>query len=181
MRSTASLAISLIMALVVVGCDLTPYVIHEDKLGRQIRLNRWTGELSVLEGDTLIKLGRSVTYSGPLSREWPAISLGQLGDVSATLRTSWHDGRLRYSFSLSPESKKLKDATAQVYGLGKSFTVLLTDAFGIAVAQGEVALTSMSRVVDDKGSPTGLNHNGEVPCSYGDYLLIAGWNVLWRL
>lgn len=168
------------LTVCLLGCEIAPYEIHEDRQGRQIRLNRWTGAIAVVQGDTVIDLGRSVTYTGPLSREWAPITLSQFGDVTATLKTAWHDDRVRYQFSLTPESKKLKDARTEGYGVGKSFTVMLLDAFGIAVVQDELQFTAMSRVVDDKGNTTGLNYTAQIPCSYTDYLLVSGWNVLWR-
>lgn len=181
MGCSLRLTSGVLIAQLALGCDVVPYEIHEDKFGRQVRLNRWTGEIAVVQGETIIKLGRSVTYSGPMTQQWAVLNLAQLGDVTGTLRTAWHDGRLRYEFSLTPESKKLRDASTQGFGVGKSFTVLFTDSFGIAVVQDEVALPTMSRIVDNKGNPTGLSYNGQVACSYADYLLIGGWSVLWRL
>ena len=181
MRTVVKLVLTVLMVYFSLACEVAPYEIHEDKLGRHIRLNRWTGAIAIVEGDTVIELGRSVTYAGPLSREWPPLTLTQLGDVNATLKTAWHDGRVRFQFSLSPESKKLKEARTESFGVGKSFTVMLTDLFGIAVVQDDVPFTSMSRIVDEKGATTGLSYTSQVACSYTDYLLVAGWNVLRRL
>jgi len=36
------------------GCDVGRYEIKEDKSGRTIRLDKWTGEITIIAGDRLV-------------------------------------------------------------------------------------------------------------------------------
>lgn len=167
----------------------TRYEVKQDKDGRTIRLDHWTGDVTILIGDTMVKMKtpeeqklqeeaeKQKTASLNTPRTMPPIPIPQLGNVSATLRTVWRDGTLNYQFIIAPESKVLRDARAS--GYGRSFTLIFYDDQGFKIKSIDVRLNSMSETVDEHGKPLWLDMDDSEFCTAEDYGRIRSWNVLW--
>ena len=159
------------------SCDQNRYEIKEDKTGRMVRLDRRTGEISVLEGDKLVKVKgpdeqrreREFVHGLASAKLWPDAELTQLDTSTAELTTSWRDGFLHYQFVLHPEPKSVRE------GRITGFIVSFTDASGFKTVEVDLPRTKLTRLVNDKGESTGLSHDDSVPCSQDQYERSVSW------
>lgn len=133
-------------------------------------------------------------------RIWPIIQLKALGNrqistpghdtsewvnVNASLRTSWRDGRLYYRLTLAPDSTTVLELFYfPDYGYVKlselHLFLDLLDSSGFKIGEIDVAVTSLSRIVDTYQRLQEIRANESVPFSRSDYLRIDGWSLNWR-
>jgi hypothetical protein len=186
LRGVLSLLVLLIFFLTT---SCSRYEVKQDKDGRTIRLDHWTGDVTILIGDTLFKMKtpeeqkaqeeteKKKTAALNTPRVMPSISIPQLGSVSANLRTVWRDGTLNYQFTITPVSKVLRDARTN--GYARSFTLIFYDDQGFKIKSLDIRLNSMSQTVDESGKPLWLNIDDSDFCTAENYERIRSWNVLW--
>jgi hypothetical protein len=150
----------LLVLFFLAGCDMRPYEMKEDNEGRIVRLNKWTGEMVILQGDGLIKVENRQVLAK--TKAWSAIDIPELG--KATLKTRWREGILSYQFSVELESMNtLKNV--------ESLTVTLYDQDGFKIVQLTPHLTDFSK----KGNLIQARAEGSTPCCEQDYKNAASW------
>lgn len=157
----------------------------EDSQGRLIRLDRRTGEVTVLEGDSLIHI-ISPKDLGALSEDksWPIETLSQVGGIIANLKTSWRKGQLYYLYSVSPASEKAEDINKfnEVFKrsrLGDHYFTVYLYKGGFNMMELKVPLISMTSLVDVEGKTTKLEKNGATSVSVENYQAAKTWDVTW--
>jgi hypothetical protein len=184
--SKSSPALLLGIVLTFSGCSR--YEMKEDKEGRTARIDHWTGEVTIIAGDHMIKVKTQeeqdaedkkraasvAVLSAPKSL--PPVPLEPLGGGAAMLQTSWRDGKMFYQFRIRPLSKRVEHARNSY---GNSFDLALYDNAGFKLKEIKVFLTSMVGNVDDSGKLQGLSIEDSEFCSEDDYRHIATWNVSW--
>lgn len=82
------------------------YDMKQDDKGRTVRINKITGEVSVIEGDKLVKLKDEKALQAEQeakrklgdAKVWPAVALPIAGGANAKLVTKWSDGVFYYQF-----------------------------------------------------------------------------------
>lgn len=164
------------------SCDQNRYEIKEDKAGRMVRLDRRTGEITVLEGDKLVKLKdpdaqrmeNTLVERLASPKVWPEVELPQLDKSKVTLKTLWRNGHLHYQFSLAPEPKPVRERAIV------SFTVAFMDASGFKTLEIDLPLQRLTRIVNDKSETTSMDLDDSVPCSQDQYERSLAWTVRWR-
>ncbi|MGH9683533.1 MAG: hypothetical protein ACRD4S_07975 [Candidatus Acidiferrales bacterium] len=162
------------------------YELKQDKDGRTIRIDKWTGDISIIEGDKVIQpesaqdeqTKKKAQLALSNAKTWPLITLPQLGGATGSLKTSWQDGSLRYQFTVLPETSDIIRARSHVFS-GASFTLLFFDTQNFKVEEIEIAVSKMSQTVDDGGKPILLEANDSVLCSEDTYRSISSWNLSW--
>jgi hypothetical protein len=118
-------------------------------------------------------------------------TLKPLGNVNASLRTSWRDGRLYYRLTLGPTTRgqfwlPSKGGFVDLLQSHGDLFVDLLDSSGFKVKEIDVPATSLTRIHDARSVETsqtaqGIEANESVPFSRSDYLRIDGWNLRWEL
>ncbi len=183
--ASLSIIIFIILISLTAGCKGERYEMKEDKQGRIIRLDRRTGEVTVLEGDSLIHI-ISPKDLGALSeaKSWPIEILSQLGGILANLKTSWRKGQLYYLYSVSPASEKAKDIKEfnEVFNrdrLGDHYFTVYLYKGGFNMMELRVPLVSMTSIVDAEGITTKLERDGAISLSVENYQAARTWDVTW--
>ena len=183
--ASLSIIIFIVLISLTAGCKGERYEMKEDRQGRIIRLDRRTGEVTVLEGDSLIHIISPKDLEAlSEAKSWPIETLSQLGGIIANLKTSWRKGQLYYLYSVSPGSEKAEDIKEfnEVFKRGRLgdhyFTVNLYKG-GFNMMELRVPLVSMTSIVDVEGKTTKLERNGAVSLSVENYQASRTWDVTW--
>lgn len=184
----------LLLSLAVVAicsCGCSRYEVKEDKEGRTVRVDRWTGDMVLVAGNTMTKLKspeelekdeqeakkRAATLAVP--RMMPPIAIPQLGNgVTAHTRMMWRDGVLHFQLSIRPLSKTLRSARDLPYR-SSSFTLAFYDDQAFKVKSIDVRLASMAETVDDSGQGMSLDIDDSTICDADEYQRISSWNIFW--
>ena len=181
------------------------YEITKDQTGRTLRLDKRTGEISVIEGERIVPVrsGKDVDQEKAMStrtlataKDFPNVALPQFG-VEAQLRTSWQDGKLLYALSFRPGTPKpaadtengegakqtadkpkstKSSSTDWVRVKGYQYFLLLEDV-PFQLARETLTFTE---VVNDSEKTIGMDAKGSIPMSSDTYRRIDLWNVEWR-
>jgi hypothetical protein len=170
-----------------IGCSRNEeYDLITSQSGRIYRLNKNSGEISLVDGTKITKLPEPI--QSEMSREsakllvelrsWPKRSLPQLDSLQVSLKTRWRDGILYYIFFASPHNKRLREAHDS-YPTSKNFTLKLMDAHGFVLIDIPMTLSSMSKVVNEMGQAEGLQMNDHVTCSSEMCLALDQWSLSW--
>ena len=184
--ASLSIIIFIVLISLTAGCKGERYEMKEDRQGRIIRLDRRTGEVTVLEGDSLIQI-ISPKDLEKLSeaKSWPTETISQLGGIKANLKTSWRKGQLYYLYSVSPASEKainIKEFN-EIFKRGRLgdhyFTMYLYKG-GFNMMELRVPLVSMTSLVDVEGKTTKLERNGAISLSVENYQAARTWDVTWN-
>lgn len=176
----------MVCVAVIGGCgDTDRYEMSKDAQGRTVRLDKKTGEIAVIGNDRVVTLKsdkdseaeQKSAHNLQTPRPWSVVDIPQIGNVKATLSTSWRDGMMLYQFKARPISKDLAKAQKQYMA---SITLELFDANGFVLARIPIIVGSMSRVVDDKGDGIELASNDSIKMPQDTYTSLVGWNVAWN-
>jgi len=177
------IVLSLVLVTALAGCSRNQDA--DDKDGRMIRVDKSTGVVTVMDGDriTRVKTPEEQTAEDrdrdefAKTRNMPILGLAGLGGGNATLRLSWHDGKVFYRFSIAPTSKQIEAARSRP---GPSFEILLDSAEGSVVKKIEVQAESMTLNRNDPSdTSSALTRDDSAPCAMDDYRRIASWDISW--
>jgi hypothetical protein len=176
----------LVFVLMCSGCSR--YEMKEDKEGRAVRIDHWTGEVTIFSGDRMIRVKSQEEQEAEDKKRAASLvalakpktltphTLRALGGGFAMLATSWRDGMMFYQFSVSPLSKRVEQARNS---FSTSFNLMLYDDAGFKIKEIKVRVSSMTGNVDEAGKPQGLSMEDSELCSEDDYQHITNWNVSW--
>jgi hypothetical protein len=166
-------------ALVVFFISLGCYEMKQDEKGRTVKMNRLTGEISVIEGDKIIKLKdendikaqHEATMKLGAATNWGKIELGVVSGLDAKLITKWSNGVLYYQFFVNKNLRQIKNAYAQ-------FTIQLQDDALFVIEQIPISVSMMTAQVSEDGKTiTGMEYKGQVFMLEDAYRKIGSWNV----
>jgi len=153
----------------------------QDEKGRTVKINKITGEVSVIEGDRILKLKdeNDIKAEQDASKKlgdakvWPEIPLSIAGGAKARLITKWSDGNLYYQFFVD---KNLR-------GKGNYFanlTIQLHDNASFLIKDIPVPVSSMTGQVGVDGKTIeSMEVKGQMPIGEATYKKIMEWNVVW--
>jgi len=153
----------------------------QDEKGRTVKINKLTGEVSVIEGNRILKLKdendikaeQEATKKLEVSRTWPEIPLLIAGSAKANFITKWSDGNLYYQFFVD---KNLRDKGNYFAKL----TIQLFDNASFLIQDIPVPLSSMTGQVGLDGKTIeSMESKGQIPMSEDAYKKIKEWNVVW--
>lgn len=171
------LLLSVVIAIAILtGC----YDTKVDEKGRIVKINRITGELSVIDGDKIIqlktekeaKVEQEAAEQLGESKEWPAIPILNKY-ASTTLKTKWSDGNIYYQLYVD---KNLKD----VANYNSVLTIELYDSESFLIRKIPVRANSMVNAVDSNGKTfEEMQYKGQMPMSEDVYKKIKKWDVIW--
>ncbi|MDD8018870.1 MAG: hypothetical protein PHP42_10895 [Bacteroidota bacterium] len=162
-----------------VGCDrFSEYEISKSDGGRIYRLNKHNGEVSLIDGFNIIVL-REPTEQALKIKSWPTITLPSVDSVKLNLKTCWREGKMYYILNVAPYTYRLKTAK-ESYLSSSKFTLEMTDANGFSLLQVPILLSSMTRIVDEKGEPMYITANDNTLCTSETYLTLANWSCIWN-
>ncbi|MDK2014360.1 MULTISPECIES: hypothetical protein [unclassified Deinococcus] len=166
--------LSLLTATFLVGCRYDMTTSLTDKGGQLYRLDRITGDLTVVDDGALKPVSMASTNSMDLdTTSADTVDLSGTG-ASVAFKGKWRDGKLFYRITLKPFSK-LKKA----YDQGGSVSIGLTDAERYEIAKVKANLGEMIAVVDSAGRKSELEIVGKVPMSRSDFEAVSGWEPTW--
>jgi hypothetical protein len=179
--------LSAAVILMLIGCDVGRYEIKEDKTGRTIRLDKWTGEITIIAGDRLVRVKtpseqeseRVLAQKFARPKNWDVIDIPQLGGTKATLVTSWLDNELHYQFTVSPITNQLTNARSLAWRASSRFRALIYDADNFKVLMVDLPLSRLDNTVDDKGKAINWQMIDSVPCTEEQYRRASSWNLSW--
>ena len=181
-------------ALAPFGCSTDRYEVKQDANGRTIRLDKRTGEMVALVGDTLVLLSdpaqRRVEAESKrkedsvlaLPHRWHFEALPNIGVDSAFLTTVYRDDALHYRLSLQPVPRGYEAARRTKGELGVCLLILqFIDSSGMQLIKTDVCGADVTNEVDNKGRQIGLEFNGITVLPHAsDYRDAKYWSVLWR-
>ena len=165
------------LLLLIAGC----YEMKQDEKGRTVKINKITGEVSVIEGNRIIKLKdeneikaeQEATKKLEDAKTWQDIPLLISGSTKASLITKWSDGNLYYQFFVD---KNLR-------GKGKylaKLTIQLFDNASFLIKDIPVSVSSMTGQVGLDGKTIeSMEFKGQISMSEDAYKKIKEWNVVW--
>lgn len=167
----------IITVSVCAGC----YEVKQDDKGRTVKVNKLTGELSVIEGDKILKLKgekevkaeQEAANKLSYPRTWPDITLS-IGDVTiAKLITKWSEGIMYYQFFTD------KNLRGKGYYFA-NLSIQLNDNASFLIEEIQIPLSSMTGQLGLDGKTIeSMEHKGQKPMSEETYKKITGWNVTW--
>ena len=204
MRVFVCLALSVLVAIVISGCDqlhgTNRYEVLVDKNGRTIRLDRKTGEIAIIEGNTIVSaMGateaentrKAEALKLAVAKRYPRVVVEHLY-MEADLSTSWQDGKVYYDVRFNPlgsesvEQGKAKGDTKTQNAsnlpafkkemLRYQFSLLLEDQ-PFELLRQQLSLTYHA---DERGDIKGYGARGNVPMSQEMYKRIDAWNINWQ-
>ena len=177
------LSSAVVLASVLAGCN--QYEISKDSQGRTIRLNKSTGDVTVIEGGKLIvpKTEEQAKAESAAEEQREASETEKLADrqlwadvygVAGTkvkLTTIYMNGALRYKgvFGKTP-----KGYTGRY---GQTFTIEFMKS-GIKVFEDRCSVTGLA---DQNGSLFTYQISGEISMSAEDYKSLDNYTVGWTL
>lgn len=177
MRFRPLLFMTIGLSLVLAGC----YEMKHDDKGRTVKINKITGEVSVIEGDKIIKLKdekdakaeQEATRKLGEPKVWANIPLSIVGGANARLITKWSDGNIYFQFFVD---KNLR-------GKGKYFAnlnVQLHDNAEFLIEEIPIPVSSMTGQVGADGKIIeSMEYKGKKPMSEDTYKKLKIWNVTW--
>ena len=189
--SVAVARVSLLVALVgiLIGCEKADrYNLEKDEQGRTIRIDQQTGEIAVVEGNTirLLQSEEDVKYEKLLEEDELATPshfvetgvpfFGE--DVKANVSTIWRNGSLHYKFFISPAPKKLLKARDE--GFSRSgLTLMFFDSNDFEVTHIQISTEQLVGRRGDDNKLEGFERNGSLELGKSEYRSIASWNIGW--
>jgi hypothetical protein len=210
MKLFLNIAIFILAALLIAGCDSKQYQIVTGPDGVIYRLDKKAGTLSVIEKDKIMPPSaeskapeKKEDYSPALDKpvRWKE-SRYPGKDLKAKFEMVWREDKLCYRFSVYPykslEKVFAKKRQDYIYSLMKpGFTVELTDKNGFLVKEIKVNLWAMTKV-DSDGSilspmvdvkpaadtgegPKELVLNSQIDCTRQSYESIDGYRIKWGI
>lgn len=179
---TLPISVVALSLLLLSGCSR--YDMREDKQGRMIRVDRLTGEVTIVEGDKIIKAKTPEEQAAEKRkldelarpRYLNSVSLPAIGGGIATIALSWREGRMYYRFQVMPVSKQVQAARGRFQ---TEFHILLYDGDGFQIDKIVVHTIDLTGNVDDNGRLDMLSSEGVEPVSEDDFRRITDWNVSW--
>ena len=136
----------------------------------------------IVWGITTFNEHRERSANAPLMEPeiWPAVSIGAPEKSELHLSTIWTNGQLSFQLRLAGYPSELKNAMDGAARSLSSITLIFLDAHGFKVFDHQIFLSSVSRNVDDKGQPIGVELQDNFYVSADDYRrakhLQASWN-----
>jgi hypothetical protein len=170
----------IIVFLLIAGC----YDMKQDEKGRTIKINKITGEVSVIEGDKIIRLKnendikveQKAVKELEEAKTWPEIPILETGDTKARLITKWSDGNLYYQFYIN---KNLRDNGKRGDVVVK-FTIELFDNASFLIEKIPVNVSRMTGAVgSDNKTIELMEFKDQMPMNDDTYKKIKEWNVTW--
>ena len=167
----------IIFSLIFPGC----YEAKQDDKGRTVKINKLTGEVSVIDGDKIIKLkdDKDLRAEQEASRKlgepkiWPKISLSILGGINARLITKWSDGNVYYQFFID------KNLHGKVKSFSR-FNVQFDDRANFLVDEIPITVSSMTGLLgENEKAIRSMEYKGHKPMNEEKYKIIEMWNVTW--
>ncbi len=208
LASKTCIYVSMVVGITVFAVAKVGYEIKEDKSGRTIRIDKWTGNISILDGETLIEpeTGEQQKAREEESRKkekdelsmlsdehiWTSQEIPKIPSVKLYLSTTWREGNLCFKLRLQPLSPKfqqLRDA----YGTSNWFILRFLDKHGFTLLTSDkISLSELTPEVDAKGKADALSYEGNIPCGHSQglylvanskakYLDIASWTFSYSL
>jgi len=170
----------LFLLIIAIAMTIGCYETKQDEKGRTIKINRITGEMSVIDGDKIIKLktdkdikadqDSTKKLSEPIL--WPAITImNKYANVN--FKTKWSDGNIYYQIHVD---KNLRDKALY----NAILTIELYDNENFLMSKIPVMVNSMAGGVGSDGKTIEtMSYKDQMPMSEDAYKKIVSWNVLW--
>lgn len=158
------------------------YEVKQDEKGRTIKVNRLTGEVSVIEGDKIITLKTNKDVKADqeaakrlgAAKKWREIDLNIAGGTTANLVTKWSDGIMYYQFFVNKNLRGKGDNRAQL-------TIQLEDNASFLIEEISVPISAMTGTVGSDGKTVEtMEHKSQRPMGEETYSRLTEWNVAWR-
>ncbi|MGA9112014.1 MAG: hypothetical protein WB290_17160 [Smithella sp.] len=169
--------LSVVIAIsLLTGC----YDTKQDEKGRTVKINKITGEMSVIDGDKIIKLKTENEIKAEQkaaeelgeSKTWPTIPiLNKYTNV--ILKTKWSDGNIYYQIHVDKNLRDIADYNAVLL-------IELYDTQSFLIQKIPVDVRIMAGVVGADGTTIeAMEYKDQIPMSEDVYKKMAVWNVLW--
>jgi hypothetical protein len=173
-----------VICLLLAGCDNTAGKFEIVRAGNQtFLLNKATGESKLIDGTSLIAVKSPDASPSDKGKEWPDLTIPQLGDVSISIRTKYRDGRMLYTATATPFQGRLQkdfQLLQNNYALQPLIIIDLTDSDEFRVGEPlELKLRGATRIVNNKGEAYSLSWTGTQAMSAESYKAIFSQSVRW--
>jgi hypothetical protein len=189
------LVLFLIFLFFLSSCEQNPYQLVKGENGTVYRLNKKTGQISIIKDDKVIDLETPEAIAVKKIREKTLEELKEWGErqipgkkLYVKLETSWRENKLLYKFTAYPyeslkailSSKNLDYYTALQRSQQK-FIIELLDKNGFVIKEIDIKLWEMTRIVDEEGNPIEMVMNSQIDCSKEIYESINDYSIKWSL
>ena len=161
---------------ILTGC----YDTKQDEKGRIVKINRITGEVSVIDGDKITKLKTEKEVESEQetakqldeSKAWPAIPILKKY-ANATLNTKWNNGNIYYHLYVDKNLINISNYNA-------TLTIELYDSESFLLRKIPVYINNMVVAIDANGRIIdAMQFKEKVPMSEEIYKKIEKWDVIW--
>jgi hypothetical protein len=169
--------LSVVVAFAVLtGC----YDTKQDAKGRTVKINRFTGEMSVIDGDKIIKLKtekdvkaeQEATEQLGESMTWTAIPILNKY-ANTTLKTKWSDGNIYYQLYIDKNLRDIANYNAELAIELYDTESFIIRAITVRVNRMVVAVDSDGRTID------AMQYKEKMSMSENAYKKIVKWDIIW--
>ncbi len=166
------------------GCNFkSDYKLITSQNGRVYRIDKSSGEVSLVEGFTITKLQEPKTEEESKQEElklfkaitWPTIKLPGT-TITLVLRTIWREGNIYYQLNASPYEGDLQRSAESYLSSSSYFSIEMRDKDGFILLRVPISISRMSGIVDNNGKRESMEANDKIECTSGKYLSFVGWN-----
>lgn len=171
------LLVIVIVLSVAAGC----YEMKQDDKGRTVKVNKITGDISVIEGDKIIKLKGEKEVKAEQeaakklgdAKRWPEVNLAIANGTNARLVTKWNDGIMYYQFFIDKNLRGKGNYLARV-------SIQLHDNASFLIEEIPVSVSSMTGSLGIDGKTIeSMEYKGQRLMTEETYKKISEWNVTW--
>ena len=180
--------VTMALALGVFACGPSYELLQNDQ-GQTIRINKKTGEVSVMRGGEFVAVKdqsqiQSETEALSFAKTWPfdakTTTFSRYGIEEITITSKWISDRLHYRVNVSPWPESFERARRSYTATGPTLMPSFNDSDSFERVAIELSASEATRIVNNEGEPIGAQWEGSTPCSAENYRAVSYVSVGWK-
>ena len=156
------------LSILLAGCDSEQSAENWDLAtapnGVVYRINKKTGDVSLIDGTQITKLGVLKDQKTDEEKkshliEYPPYPVDSLGGITFKLKTKWRDGKIHYILSVTPYTPQIQRERENPLS-SSQFHINFYDTDGFKLLSLPVKIFDMTQAVDQAGQTHSMGDNG---------------------
>lgn len=168
------------VSVLLVGCDSKQeWNLVPASNGLLYRINKKTGDVFLIVSNQMTKLDEPKVGDEKKSfaKNWPEMKINDLGNISLNLKTTWREGKMYYTLSISPLNDRIQKA--RVSAPTATINLEFYDANSFEILALPVLIMETVKRTDEDGKFGSYTGQGAIPLSVETYEAIAITGVNW--